>query len=705
MTGFIRSTTWKAAAFLALIILLVMAGHPAPCQPALTFGPDDQAVALHGHMALLQDPTGHMTLDDVLAPPMRDRFVDLPISLSLGYVPTAAWLRFTLRNTGPAARRLFLDFEPPFIDHVDVFVPVADRPVDAAGFSLVRLGDHVPIAQKPLFNLNNVLPVELAPGQDREFYVRVQTSSSLMLRGTLRTERSLDRNSALITAVVAMYVGMSLVVGLINLIFWWWVRAAVHFWYAAYVFTLGALCAANAGVPPVWMFPGHPEWSDIAVGASACLGCATACCFTIVVLELRTRAPILYRIYQALAVYALIGLGATLAGHYQQIAGLLNLSALALLFVAVGQSFRLARQGFGPARLFFVSFAAQLAGLSFNILRVVGLLPTMEWTDYGYQAASAVHMILMNIGLARQIKEANAKAHAAQAEALALAQQAESRAQAIAVERTRDFEAARLRAEAAFAAEEIAKRRAEDALTAEQEAQRAQVRLIDVISHQYRTPLSVIETNAEGIDMSLPGEDTTNRRRVDRIQRAVTRLVAMIDISLNRSRLEGAPLAPRLRPVAPSSLLHQTVRRVSDAAGDRDIRLDLDPAVEAVEIAADPEMIELALTNLIENALKFSSPDRPVDVTARVDGASLLVAVRDQGIGIPAADAELIFQKFFRASNATDRPGAGIGLRLVAQLVKAHGGEITVTSAEGRGATFQISLPVAEAATDGRTLP
>ncbi len=662
------------AVFIGFITCVVMACLPAAAQPVVDFGPADEAVALHGHMALLRDPARQMTLDQVAAPGMQDRFEVLPVSLSLGYVPMAAWLRFHLRNTGSEARRLYLDFEPPFVDHIDVF---ASGP---GGFRETRLGDHVAIADKPVFNLNNILPVDLRPSEIATFYVRVQTTSSLLLRGTLRTQRSLDRNSGLIVGVVAMYAGVALVVGLINLIFWWWGRWPVHLLYAAYVFTLGVLGAANAGIPPVWIFPDHPEWSDLMVGGTVCASCTLASCFTIAVLELRRRAPILLRFYQVLAVYGVFGFVATFAGYYQQIAGLLNASVLALLFVAVGQSFRLARQGFGPAQLFLFSFAAQLVGLSFSVLRLLGLLPTTDWTDYGFQVSSAIHMILMNIGLARRMKEADAKVHAAQAEALVLAQQAELRAQAIAAERTRDFETAKLRAEAALAAE--------------QEAQRAQVRLIDVISHQYRTPLSVIETNAEGIDMSLPGADVTNRRRIDRIRRAVGRLVAMIDISLSRSRLEGAPLAPRLRPVAPAPMLRQAVRRVSDAVGDRVIDLVFDPAVEAARIAADPEMIELALTNLIENALKFSSPDRPVEVTAGIEGARLHIAVRDQGIGIPASEIHSIFRKFFRASNASDRAGVGIGLQLVAQLVRAHGGEIAVASVEGQGSMFTIGLPL-----------
>ncbi|MFX6285177.1 sensor histidine kinase, partial [Acinetobacter baumannii] len=88
-----------------------------------------------------------------------------------------------------------------------------------------------------------------------------------------------------------------------------------------------------------------------------------------------------------------------------------------------------------------------------------------------------------------------------------------------------------------------------------------------------------------------------------------------------------------------------------------------------------------------------SDADRPVDVTATVERHALRVDVHDQGIGIPQAELGQIFGKFYRAANAAGRPGVGIGLQLVAQLVRAHGGEVTVDSAEGRGSTFSVILP------------
>ncbi|MBN9525676.1 MAG: sensor histidine kinase [Alphaproteobacteria bacterium] len=668
---------------LGLLASLLLTGLPGPAaaQPVLRFGPADRTASLNGHMALLLDPGGRHALGDVIALPLRDRFEPLPVNLSLGYTPVTAWIRIVLENTGPASRPLYLELEPAFLDHVDVFSPAVAVPSGAADFREIRLGDHVAVDDKPVFSINNVVPIDLPPGQARAYYIRLQTSSSLMLRGAVRTSASLNRHTADILLAMGLYVGLAVAVAAINLIFWLWVRSRTHLWYAAYVLSLAASAAAIAGVVPIWLFPGHPAWSDLVVGSSSFLACTTCSYFAIHLLETRQRSPILHWVYHVTAIYGLVGVAATFLGYYQTLAGTLMVGGVIALFSAAGQSYRLARQGFAPAKLFLISFAAQLVGLTVNVARVVGLLPTLEWTDYSYQAASAIHMILMNIGLAQRMKEADNRARLAQAEALALAQQAELRAQAIATERTRDLAAAKQRAEAALAAE--------------QEAQRAQVRFIDVISHQYRTPLSVIATNIEGIGMSLAEADAPNRRRIDRIRRAVGRLVAMIDVSLNRSRLDGQPLAPQLRPLAPAPMLRQAVQRVRDATGDRIIGLEFDDSVDAAVLLADSEMIELALTNLIENALKFSDADRPVDVTAKVERGALRIDVHDQGIGIPQAELGQIFGKFYRAANAASRPGVGIGLQLVAQLVRAHGGQVTVDSAEGRGSTFSIILPLA----------
>jgi signal transduction histidine kinase len=143
------------------------------------------------------------------------------------------------------------------------------------------------------------------------------------------------------------------------------------------------------------------------------------------------------------------------------------------------------------------------------------------------------------------------------------------------------------------------------------------------------------------------------------------------------------------------------VRRVADEqqrATDRhEIRLE--SAESRIDGTWDEARLERVVTNLIANAVKYSPDGGTVRVSLAHEEGSAVLAVQDQGIGIPAADVPRIFDRFFRARNATGRfAGSGIGLGSVLQIVQAHGGRIDVQSREGEGSTFVVRLPLHVAA-------
>ena len=104
-----------------------------------------------------------------------------------------------------------------------------------------------------------------------------------------------------------------------------------------------------------------------------------------------------------------------------------------------------------------------------------------------------------------------------------------------------------------------------------------------------------------------------------------------------------------------------------------------------------------AVTNLLDNAVKYSDSDEPVELLASVEDGSASIAVRDHGIGIPKRDLERIFERFYRVDRARSRAtgGTGLGLSIVRHIAQAHGGDVTVESIEGVGSTFRLRLPLA----------
>ncbi|MGZ4414665.1 MAG: sensor histidine kinase, partial [Gaiellaceae bacterium] len=129
----------------------------------------------------------------------------------------------------------------------------------------------------------------------------------------------------------------------------------------------------------------------------------------------------------------------------------------------------------------------------------------------------------------------------------------------------------------------------------------------------------------------------------------------------------------------------------------RDIRAELEPTV----VSGSADDIARAIANLLDNAIKWSPPSTPVDVTL-LHGA---LSVRDHGPGVPPEEREHIFDRFYRAAGARTLPGSGLGLAIVRQVTEAHGGSVDVETAPGGGAVFTLRLPIVVNSQNGRHLP
>ena len=140
------------------------------------------------------------------------------------------------------------------------------------------------------------------------------------------------------------------------------------------------------------------------------------------------------------------------------------------------------------------------------------------------------------------------------------------------------------------------------------------------------------------------------------------------------------------------ALIRETVDAFAHGlAGQFTFTVDIEGPGPYVHV--DPAAIEQALANLLDNAVKYSDTIKEITVRVRSDRHLAIVEIADRGVGVAAADRDRIFDRFYRASSALHRPGFGLGLPIVRELVQAHGGRVDMTSVPGAGSTFRISLP------------
>lgn len=233
----------------------------------------------------------------------------------------------------------------------------------------------------------------------------------------------------------------------------------------------------------------------------------------------------------------------------------------------------------------------------------------------------------------------------------------------------------------------------ETTLENERRATAQQRNFVTMTSHEFRTPLTVIDAQAQRLiklkDRLAPNDLL---ERALRIRSAVTRLTGIMDSLLGASLMLDGQAVYRPGDFAPAELLHEVCQLHRETTRSADIREDFAGLPEVMH--GDRKLLFALFSNLLSNALKYSAAGDPVEIAAyRGPAEKISVRVRDRGIGILERDREHLFERYFRGANAVGVAGSGVGLHLVAMVLELHGGTIEVESSEGAGSTFVVHLP------------
>ena len=230
----------------------------------------------------------------------------------------------------------------------------------------------------------------------------------------------------------------------------------------------------------------------------------------------------------------------------------------------------------------------------------------------------------------------------------------------------------------------------------ESEVARLKADFVANVSHDLKTPLSVIRLFGETLEMGRVSDPAEREEYYRVITRESERLSRLIDNVLDFSRIEGGRRTYDLRPTAVEPLVRESLEPFVYPLAQGGFKLDVEIAPDLPDVLIDAAAVGQALANLVDNAIKYSGERKTVRVTAAVAGEQLALTVADEGIGIAASEHTRIFEKFYRVgrSDTQGRRGSGVGLALVRHVAEAHGGRVTVDSRPDAGSRFTVWLPV-----------
>jgi signal transduction histidine kinase len=232
--------------------------------------------------------------------------------------------------------------------------------------------------------------------------------------------------------------------------------------------------------------------------------------------------------------------------------------------------------------------------------------------------------------------------------------------------------------------------------TRDQELDRLKSEFLTVVSHELQTPLTAIKGALELVLDDDTGQlSRVQRRFLETIDRNSTRLIGLVGDLLDLSRLEAGRVELETQPLDTPSLVRGALAAVSNLfeARGTDLRLDVPESVPP--ILGDRRRVEQILTNLLANAAKYTPDGGIVEVAAYSVNGHVMLSVSDNGPGVPEAERDIVFDKFYRGRHAQQRgeAGSGLGLAIVKSLVDLHGGSVRVEDSVPRGARFVVELP------------
>lgn len=596
------------------------------------------------------DASGQMSLDAFLALP-QEALKTASLIPSFGYSKKTFWLRTSLPAAYFSGEQRWLQLGPPFIDRLTVYYRLygSDSPWKQKEF-----GDHAPARDSDLDYRESVLILAPPPTKaGYEMVFRLQSSSTLILLATLSSPQEFVRSATLDTAFWSFYFGLAVIASGIAL----WLAVALR------RRLLWGICLFSLNYPLVAALHGYPEWlfgdallpvQDYMISCLSLVSYATALWLHSEVFDLKKNMP---RQHQLLL--AAIGLNIALQisiplgfyGRAMQIeAGIFFIASPVLLIT----SWMLWRRKAVDMNTLLLGLLPPVyvvsAGLA--LLSVHGVIPFHTRVNSTWQYALIIHIVTVLI---------------------------------IAVLRVRAENRTLMR-----------KQQLARELQIEREASFHQRQFMGMVAHEFRTPLAILEAALE--NLRLCPTVSTQSARLDRMQRATTRLVQLTDNCLADARLSSRDLQADRQNAELLPVIY-TAATVVDLSLNHYLHVicegqTVGPQSPSPVLFIDSGLLCIAIANLLDNSVKYSaSGEIRIEIYRLQKGFEIRIG--DRGPGIAPEQVEHIFERYRRGETHTTTPaGTGLGLYVARQIIQAHGGELCLAKNTADGCEFALTLPL-----------
>lgn len=619
-------------------------------------------------LQLLVDREGRLGIDQVAALP-DGAFARRETALNEGYTRSVYWLKVPAPALAATPDDpLWLEITPTYLDRVTLYQRVG------AAWRASHSGDTVPMHGRAHVR-QLVFPVEAG----EPLVLRIETSSAMQVYGTVWRSTGLMAQLASVEWASGVHQGINLALALLICSTALALRTRSLAAMAALSLMLLVFGAMARGYPQVWLPERMAHWGNLAVSIGVFLLPAA---FAWQGRELLTQGTAWRRIDRALlALIAapLLAMACIPLGRFTEWAWLaVSVPWIVSVLCAYVACSNLRRQGASVVRVLMAAPYVLHVALGWHIAAAfVGLVHSGVEVAVLWQFEGLLFNILITVAVGVSLLQQHRESTARRAELL----HSLARSEHALEERVRQRTAELLRTHNALQA----------TLYSEQAMRLEQRQFFNMVSHEFRTPLAVIDSAATE-QQSFPSADLAAQvESASQIRRACRRLTALVDNCLVSDRLDAGSfrLQPEATPVR--ALVEEAAQLVHWSPRHR-LRLAVEDA--PTDWVCDPTLARIALSNLVDNAVKYAQAGEIVVAARQPVPGVLELSVTDEGPGLSPETADRIFEAFERGHRADQTRGFGLGLWVSRRVARLHGGEVRAESSPGHGTRFLLTLPV-----------
>lgn len=591
-------------------------------------------------------------------------------SLSAGYLGHAVWLRFQVPefHSAEADDHLWLLAQPTYLDEVTLY----QRSPSASDWRAQFSGDLIPADQKRHVRQHLF---RLTPGST--VLLRIKTTSAMQFQGKILSDKTLERVLADSERNQGLYFGalLALLLGLV---------AAATIFKAPPLKALAILGIVSAahlinvrGYTSLWIPTSLTAWASHAVSLGS-FAIAAAVAWQVRI-QLTAHSPHhrTDRFLVALTLFNVLCMASVPLNFYGDIAWMHLVSLLICDLIAVTLCLKALFSGRHRLQHAVLLMAYGLHTVSGGPLALL-MLGQSEWDVDAtslWQGEALLFTFLMAFAVFLGMVRRYTRAIAAKDQAITRLAESEHRLEDRIALRT---------AELSFAQQALV-----EALQSERALRQEQHQFFNMISHEFRTPLAVIDS-AAAEQQSFPSEDLENQTtRADQIRRACRRLTSMIDSCLVNDRMESAGFQLHPSKTSVPDMLEHAAQLVRWSPKHQ---LKLFTQATPAEWICDAALVRIALSNLVDNAVKYAKAGEIFIAASRNDAGLLEFAVADDGSGMSLEVMNKIFTQFERGDRTDQTRGFGLGLWVARRIARLHGGDISVESQLGHGSCFIMTI-------------